>query len=305
MQGMGYSNAGGRLFANRIKAHVVARCILPLLCITSWANAASFDCLIEPAQTIELASPVSGLLENVSASRGDRISKGQVLVQLESSVEKSAVELALLKSTQTGSLKLSEAKADFSRRKFERRRDMVAERLMSTQERDDAEVEFRLAEAEALIAKENIRLAEAEHRQQSSQLKLRTLRSPFDGVVVEQIAYPGEVVEPSGAKKGILKLAQLDPLRVHVILPKEAFGRVTPTMSADIVPEIASRGKHQAKVKTIDRLVDAASGAFVVILEMPNPKFAIPAGVKCKASFAGLDANSSRDPAAIKKPLNQ
>ncbi|HET6718587.1 MAG TPA: biotin/lipoyl-binding protein, partial [Rhodocyclaceae bacterium] len=51
------------------------------------SGAAVFDCLIEPAQTVELASPVTGLLDRVHVARGERIRKGQVLVQLESTAE--------------------------------------------------------------------------------------------------------------------------------------------------------------------------------------------------------------------------
>jgi RND family efflux transporter MFP subunit len=265
------------------------------------ALAAAFDCLIEPAQTVELASPVTGLLDRVHVSRGERIRKGQILVQLESTAEQAAAELARFKSNQTGPTLMAQGKRDFSLRKFERRRDMAAENLMSIQERDDAEAEFKLAEAELAVAKENREIAQLEYRQQSSLLGLRTLRSPFDGVVAEQIAYPGEVVEPSGTKKGILKIAQLDPVRVQVILPKDVFGRINSAMSAEVIPEIPTKGRHIARVKTIDRLVDAASGTFVVVLEMSNPKLDIPAGVKCKANFAGLDAASRRDSTSVKK----
>lgn len=289
------------LYAGRRASLILGLTVLPAVA----SRAAVFDCLIEPAQTVELASPVTGLLDRVHVARGERIRKGQVLVQLESTAEQAAADLARFRSTQTGPTLMAEGKRDFSQRKFERRRDMAAENLMSVQERDDAEAEFKLAEAELAVAKENREIALLEYRQQSSLLGLRTLRSPFDGVVVEQLAFPGEVVEPSGTKKGILKLAQLDPVRVQVILPKDVFGRVTSVMSADIVPEIATKGKHLARVKTIDRLVDAGSGTFVVVLEMPNPKLEIPAGVKCKATFAGLDGSPRRDPVAAKKSLNQ
>ena len=48
----------------------------------SLVQASTFDCLIEPTQTVELASPVTGLLDKVNVKRGDRIAKGQVLAVL-------------------------------------------------------------------------------------------------------------------------------------------------------------------------------------------------------------------------------
>jgi hypothetical protein len=39
-------------------------------------------------------------------------------------------------------------------------------------------------------------------------------------------------------------------------------------------------------VASVDRMVDAASGTFVVFMDLPNPKLDIPSGVKCKATLA-------------------
>ena len=195
--------------------------------------AASYDCLIEPAQTVDLASPVTGLLDKVYVKRGDLVVAGQALASLESRAEQAANDLARFKSEQAGPTRMAENKIEFSKRKFGRRSSMAAEKLLPLQESDDAEAEFKLAESELMVAKENREMAKLEHRQQSSQLNLRTIRSPFNGVVVDQMLYPGEVVEPSGTKKAILKIAQIDPLRVHVILPKEVFGKIKTGMLAD------------------------------------------------------------------------
>jgi len=249
------------------------------------AHAASYDCLIEPTQTVELASPVTGMLDQVFVKRGDRVTKGQVVATLESRAERAAAELARFKSEQKGPVRVAESKIEFSKRKFDRRQLMSSERLIAVQERDDAEADYRLAESELLVARENQQIAALEFQQQSGLLALRTIKSPVDGVVVEQAAFPGEVVEPGSNKKVVVKVAQLDPLRVHVILPKDLFGKVGAGMAVDVSPEIPFRKTYVAKVKTVDRLVDAASGTFVVFLEMPNARLDIPAGVKCKAGF--------------------
>jgi RND family efflux transporter MFP subunit len=263
------------------------------------ARAAAFDCLIEPTQMVELASPVTGLLERVLVKRGDRVTKGQIVAVLESRAEQAAAELARYKSEQSGPTRTAESKIEFSKRKFDRRRKLASENLMAAQDKDDAEAEFKLAESELLVAQENRQVSRIEYQQQSALLGLRTLRSPFDGVVTDQLAYPGEVVEPGASKKAVLKLAQMDPLRVHVILPKDAFGRLAQGSSVDVAPEIPAKSHYAAKIKTIDRLIDAASGTFVVFLELPNPKLDIPAGVKCKASFPALDGSPQREAAKV------
>ncbi|HET7329336.1 efflux RND transporter periplasmic adaptor subunit [Dyella sp.] len=252
--------------------------------ISQAANDA-YECLIEPAQMVELGAPVSGLIDKVLVKRGDRVSRGQVLASLDSHAEQAAADLAHYKSQLVGPTQLAQSKIEFSQRKFERRRDMAAEKLMSRQDSDDAESELKQAQAELVTAKENREQARLEFVQQSAQLNLRTLRSPFDGVVVDQMMWPGEIFEPSSTKHAILKLAQINPLHVRVVMPMRAFGEASPGMSATIVPEILQNQHYAAKVTGVDRIIDAASGTFVVFIDLPNPKFDLPSGVKCKATL--------------------
>ena len=251
---------------------------------TAWAEP-KFECLIEPTQSVEIRSPVVGLLDKVHVRRGDRVSKGQVIATLESNAERAAADLARFKSEMSGPQVTAENKIEFSKRKFQRRRDMHADNLMSGQDKDEAESELKLAESELHLVKENKQLARIEWQQQSSLLNLRTIRSPFSGIVVDQFLYPGEVVEPSADKKPILKLAQIDPLRVHVILPIAQFNKVKPGMAAEITSESPVNGRYTGRVKIVDRLIDAASGTFGLFVELPNPKHEIPAGIKCRADF--------------------
>lgn len=251
-------------------------------------SAAEFDCLIEPTQVIEVGSPTGGLLDKVNVKRGDRVSRGQIVASLESSAESATAELAKFKSNARGPMEAAKNKIEFAQRKFSRRKEMAIEKLGSVQESDDAEAELQLARSELVVAQESREQAGFELQQQSSLLNLRFIKSPFDGIVVDQLMYPGEIVESSGAKKVILKLAQLDPLRVRVLLPIPVFGRAKPGMSVDVVPELPIGGKYKAVVKSIDKMVDAASGTFAVFLEMPNKRLDVPSGVKCKVSFGSL-----------------
>jgi RND family efflux transporter MFP subunit len=258
---------------------------LALLCLPA-AAADGYECLIEPTQSIEVRSPVVGLLEKVNVHRGDKVAQGQVIANIESSAERAAAELARYKAEMVGAIHTAENKVNFGQKKYRRRQDMQADNFMSVQDRDDAEAEYRLAESELQQAHENQQMARLEAQQQDALLNLRTIRSPFEGVVVDQQLYPGEVVEPSEQKKPILKLAQLNPLRVHVILPLAQFGQVRLGMSAQVVPEAPVGGSYTGHVKVVDRLVDAASGTFGVFIELPNPKLDIPAGLRCRASFS-------------------
>ena len=261
--------------------------ILSALCLTNLAYGESFigDCLIEPTQQVAVGVAVTGVIDKVFVNRGDKVTQGQVIATLASGVEHASVQLSKYKAEQVAALQLATRKVEFSQRKFDRRQTMMSEHLMPEQDSDDAEAEFRLAQAELLVAQENHQLALRELQQQTAQLAQKTIRSPLTGVVVEQNAYVGEVVEPNSSSKPVFKLAQLDPLRVQVILPKSRFGAVQVGRKVDVVPEKPMMGRYSAQVKTVDKLLDSASGTFVVFLALPNKQLAIPAGVKCQAFF--------------------
>jgi membrane fusion protein (multidrug efflux system) len=88
----------------------------------------------------------------------------------------------------------------------------------------------------------------------------------------------GEYIE----QEFILKLAQIDPLNVEVILPVTFFPSIKVGMDAMVVPEAPLGGQYVAKIKIVDSVIDAASGTFGVRLELPNPGNRLPAGLKCK-----------------------
>lgn len=280
-RGLGGPRTAWRSFKKRLVA-------FPLLVLFGSVLHATttYQCLIEPAQTVELGAPVSGVLAHVLVQRGDRVKRNQLLASLESHAEIAAANLADYKSQLTGPTQLAQNKIIFAQRKFDRRSEMAAEKLMSKQDSDDSEAELKQAQAELKVAKENREVARLEYVRQKSQLNLRTIRSPFDGVIVDQMIWPGEVVEPGATKHAILKVAQLDPLRVRVVMPMQAFGKAQLGAHVSVTPEIQPDKTYDAKVSSIDRIIDAASGTFVVFLNLPNPKLDMPSGVKCKADFA-------------------
>jgi RND family efflux transporter MFP subunit len=217
----------------------------------------ALECLLEPYMVVNVGTPVDGVLEQVAVDRGDLVHKGQVVAKLQSGVESAAVEL-------------SKARVEFGRRKVERNEALFQKQLISAQERDEMETEARLHEEELKKDRES--------------LKLRTIVSPLDGVVVERRLAPGELVRAD--KSVVLKLAQLNPLNVEVIAPAELFGTVRPGMTGNVRLAPFFPGSHAARVVVVDKLIDAASGTFGIRLQLPNPSNRFPAGIKCTVEFA-------------------
>jgi RND family efflux transporter MFP subunit len=253
------------------------------------ALGAGFECLIEPSQVVELRAAVDGLIGAVHVQRGDPVRKGQVLVELQSSAERVAVESARFRAQMEGQVAAARNRVDYAGKKLARLADLQQQNYASAQSRDEADAERRLAESELQAAIENRELAKIEHRRAQEQLGLRTLASPFHGVVLDRTLNPGDLAESGSGRKPVLKLAQIDPLRVDIVLPAALFGQVQPGHKAVVAAQVGG-GRYEALVKVVDKVIDAASGTFVARVELPNAKGSVPSGVRCNAQIEGIAA---------------
>jgi membrane fusion protein (multidrug efflux system) len=249
-------------------------------------NADELECLIEPHEVVNLSSPVEGVLEKVHVDRGAIVKKGQVVAQLESNLEYATVTLARARADVDAAIKSSEARLAFSALKLARSERLYERDLIPLADLQEAQTEKQLAEMALVNARDNQRLASLELQRANVALSRNTIRSPITGVVVERFLSPGEYV--SGQFKSeapILKIAQIDPLRVEVFAPLSMRGKILAGMPARLSIEAPTNSSHDVRVSVVDRVVDSASSTFRVRLELPNPNHRIPAGLKCKVRF--------------------
>ena len=217
---------------------------------------AGLTCVVEPHLVTQVGSSVDGVIERVMVDRGDVVSRGQVVAKLRSGVEEA--EMAV-----------RQAKVEAGKRKIERTEELFKKQLISEQERDEIETEYRVNVAELKRETENVRL--------------RTIVSPVNGVVMERYLAAGELIRADKSK--IVKLAQIDPLNVEVVAPATMLGRLKRGANAQVSLEPMVKGTYTAKVVVVDPVVDAASGTFGIRLELRNPGNKIPAGIRCKVTF--------------------
>ena len=258
-----------------------------LACAAGSAYGKGYECLIEANQSVEIRSPIEGVISRVNVDRGENIKRGQLLVELQSDLERANLEAAKYKVTMLGRLTSAQSRVEYTSKKFERAQELFAEQVTAEQAVDDAKAEKRIAAAEYKDAVENLELARLEYKRAQEQLNLRLLRSPFDGYVVERSAHPGDLAEAGSGRKAILKIAQINPLRVEVVLPQAIYGQLKIGARALVKPE-GFQKTYEAKVLVADKVIDAASGTFGVRLSLGNPAGELPSGLRCSVDFPGV-----------------
>jgi RND family efflux transporter MFP subunit len=262
---------------------------------STWAAGAQpLGCLIEPSRMVDVGSPVIGVVDVVKVERGDRVAKGQIVATLHADVEQAAVRVAATRAKVSAEVQAAQSNYNLARQKLVRARDLVHRKFVSEQSLEQTRAEADVAEQRLAQAMNQRSIFGRELALAEAQLELRTIRSPVDGIIVERYMSGGERVE----EKPIVRVATVDPLRVEIVLPATLYGSIRVGATLTVTPELPNAKPRRAKVVLVDSVIDGPSNTFRVRLELPNPKYDLPAGPRCKVDL-GPDA---KRPAAERRP---
>ena len=273
---------------NYLRCGLIAFTMLVAGADLSAQELSGFDCMIEPNSVANVSTREVGVLEKIMVKRGDIVKKGQVVARLESSLEAIALDFANARAKMKGEVESRQATLDYMLRQRDRIAELYVDNAISFNEKDKAETDVRLAETELQVALDNQRLMQIERERAARRLELRSIRSPVEGVIVEILLVPGESVEDRARE--IMTIAEVDPLKVEVIVPADRFGLIQVGTSSEIMPLVPGGEVRFAAVSTVDRTIDAASGTFGIQLLLENKDHTLPGGIRCDITFVSETA---------------
>lgn len=236
-------------------------------------------CVIQPIRTADIGTQVAGVVASIEVERGDSVTKGQVLARMRAEVEQATTSAAYTRASSEAEWRAAMAGEQLARQKLQRQHTLASQNFVSDQAVELAESEYRVARERVSMARDQRAVAAREAGSAAAQLSLRVLRAPFDGVVTERHANPGERFE----EKPLFRVADISRLRVDVVASTALFGRVKPGQLFTIRPDLPGAAARAAKVVQIDQVLDPASNTFRLRLEMNNHDASLPAGLRCRA----------------------
>lgn len=269
----------------------------PALVLAAAAQAATFDCVINPSMSLKIGSPVSTTLRTVDVERGARIAKGQVIATLESAVQAADVAVDEARAANTADVLSHSAKLEFAQAEVNRGEKLLENNNVPRQKVEELETNMRVAREDLQIALLNHRLMELDLARSRALLEQRIIRSPIDGIVVQRLLGPGEYVHQDAQ---IVELASIDPLFVEAYPPVRYLAAIRTGMKGMVRPDMPENRTYEATVTIVDRVFDAASGTFGVRLALPNPDAAMPAGLRCQVT---IDSGDSPGAPQVDKPI--
>jgi HlyD family secretion protein len=203
----------------------------------------------------KLAPPLGGRIDKLTVREGDRVKKGQLLIELWND-DLVARERVSAEQLQTARARQREAcaLADIAVRAAERSRQLRAQGFVSEDAVDRAVSEAEAKQAGCASAGTQVQEAEARIRASKADTARTVVRAPFDGIVAEVNGEVGEFLTPS--PPGIPTLPAIDLiddscLYVSAPIDEVDAAQLGVGMSGRITLD-AYRGKHfTGKVRRI------------------------------------------------------
>jgi membrane fusion protein (multidrug efflux system) len=267
-------------------------------------------------QDVAVYSRAAGFVDSIAVDRGFKVRKGQVLIQIsapeleakvaeaKAKVEKARSSMMQAKSKLSGTqanvregqaresaelatherLKkaalmpgvISENELDVSQKRVDGEREHI-ESLNQAVLAANAEV--LAAECELTAAKEGLEAIKAER-------SFLTIRAPFDGVITSRNVHPGSLVSPSESGPPMVRLQQLNPLRLVVAVPEIDIAGVSPGDKISFDVPAYPGCIFQGTVARISNALDQRTRTMPVELDVTNSEDKLRPGMYPKVLWS-------------------
>jgi len=202
-------------------------------------NLVAGNAVVEPRdRETKVAPAVPGRIARIAVQEGERVSKGALLVQLEDSPERAALQAA------DADLAAARARAVLSAEAY-RRIAQAAKGAAATS--DDLDRALRQAQSDSLSAE----AYRARREQARSDWKRLGVRAPIDGEVLQVKCRAGEYETPGGDP--LVVMGDVSVLRARVDVDERDIGRIALGNGAFVVADAFPNEKFTGKVVEIGK----------------------------------------------------
>jgi len=186
-----------------------------LVPLASPAAAEDFAAVLQWAQSVELSTPVSGVVQTVAVSAGQTVDSDTVLVKLEDTVFKARLDAA------KAAFQLHSRLHEEAQKELEREQEMFDATMLSEHELETARINADRANAEYQAAK--AAMAQAEYNWRHSEV-----RAPFDAIVLKVLAVPGKTVASNLRPEPLVTVALRDKMHVYAEVGRSIAAKLQP-----------------------------------------------------------------------------
>ena len=234
-----------------------------------------------------LHAKVSGYLKSIAVDKGDTVTQGQVLAEIE------VPELQQ---------KLKRARANLEIRRLTQER---LEHVWNTDKR-------LVAREDVDIAESKFQQAQAEMEELEALMNYTHIVAPFDGVITGRFVDPGALIQASGSQpksasqssapmKGenmpVVSVADISKLRVYVYVPENEASAIREGIPATLTLKEFPGRQFTGTVARFTRALDLSTRTMLTEVDLNNPQHELYPGM-----YADVRLDLARHPDALQLP---
>ncbi len=192
-------------------------------------------------EAVVVSPEIAGRIARLPFAEGDRVTAGDVLVELDSDILRA---------------ELDKAQADLTLAEANRKRAMTlaSQGIGTLRARDEAVAAYQSAQA-------NFALAQA-------RLEKATITAPLSGVIGMRSVSVGAYISPGDR---IVELADIDPIKVDFRVPELVLSSLKSGQNIKVTVDARPGETFDGEVYVIDPIVDAGGRAVKLRARIPNP----------------------------------
>jgi RND family efflux transporter MFP subunit len=260
---------------------------------------------VEANVTAQGAFQIAGRVAKVLVEEGQKVSKGQVLAELDATDYRNAYDAAQAQAdaaravdrkAQQGprSQELEQARIDYDQwqDQYKRMKFLYDHKSLPANDFKKIEAGYQAAQQRYDMARQGTRVedkeaatgqsraAAAAMHEAEKRLGDTRLRAPISGFVGMRRIDVGDTV---GTGTPVLSVLDLNPIKVRVAIPEAEIGKVHEGARATVtIPSLDAR-QFEGKVETVGVAADPASRTYAVKIAVPNPERVLRAGMVSQA----------------------
>lgn len=236
-----------------IRTHVVAEYTVE--------NTVTATGTIEPVETVEVGTQVSGKVEKIYVDFNDVVKKGDLLAELDKLTLNQSVSRA------KASLTSAESQLNYAKLTYDRTRQLYEANAATLAAYQDAQNSY----TQAQMSKRN---AQASYDQALVDLSYAEIYSPIDGIVLDRAVEVGQTVAASFSTPTLFTLANdLTKMQVEADVDEADIGQVKVGQRVTFTVDAYMDDSFEGTVSQIRMKPTTTSNVvtYTVIIDAPNP----------------------------------
>ena len=204
-------------------------------------------------EAVVLRPEISGRVAQIRFTEGQRVRRGDALIQLDDSVPRAELAQA-------------EAQLALARSNFDRTRDLAKQGFVSESAQDQTASALKVQDAARVLAQ--------------TKLEKSTIRAPFDGVVGVRLVAIGDYVKEG---QDLVPIQDTATVKAEFRVPERYLAQLKAGQRVDVDSDALAQRRFSARVDFIDPRIDANARSVLVRARVANVDGALRPGMFVRA----------------------